>query len=310
MLQWAHQRGGPWEDSISPSAAGGGHLDVLKWAHEVVRGEASTCTSAAQGGHLEVLKWARQQWIPWGDTFDAAVRNGHFELLQWAYGEGCQWSIHSLRLACVYTHLDIATWLHAQNYPASADLCTEVAIEGGKLGLQHLRGLGYPWHEDFYEGVARYGSLDMLQWAHGQSEPPPLRPGACVSAAFCGDLEILMWMCGLATPFPWGPEVCRAAVNRADGDGFACLKWLREQTPRCSWNAISSLELLRNEMALPGSFLPDSFGRNTGELEKFYVDAHDLARAESVSFALTPNCMGVRFPDGPGSASGTWWSEP
>jgi len=58
------------------------------------------------------------------------------------------------------------------------------------------------------------------------------------------------------------------------------------------------LELLRNEMALPGSFLPDSFGRNTGELEKFYVDAHDLARAESVSFALTPNCMGVRFPDG------------
>ena len=108
MLQWAHQRGGPWEDSISPSAAGGGHLDVLKWAHEVVRGEASTCTSAAQGGHLEVLKWARQQWIPWGDTFDAAVRCGHLELLQWAYGKGCPWSIHSLRLACVYTHLDIA----------------------------------------------------------------------------------------------------------------------------------------------------------------------------------------------------------
>jgi len=134
---------------------------------------------------------------------------------------------------------------------------------------------------------------------------PPLCLGACEKAALNGDVEMLMWMRGLATPFPWGPEVCRATVTRADGDGFACLKWLREQTPRCPWNAIQSLELLRNEMALPGSVLPDSSGRDPGELEKFYRDTHDLARAESISFALTSNCMGVRFADGPGSASGT-----
>jgi len=120
-----------------------------------------------------VLKWARQELIPWGeDTFDAAVENGHFELLRWAHGEGCKWSINSLRLACYNPrHLDIATWLHEQNCPAPADLCTVVAIEGGKIALQHLRGLGYPWHEDFYKGVARHGSLDVLQWAHGQLEP-------------------------------------------------------------------------------------------------------------------------------------------
>jgi len=280
---------------------------VLKWANAVVRCDASTCTAAASGGHLDVLKWARQELIPWGeDTFDEAVKNGHFELLRWAHGEGCKWSINSLRLACLNPRrLDIATWLHEQNCPAPADLCTVVAIKGGKLGLQHLRGLGYPWHGDFYKSVARYGRLDVLQWAHGQLEPPPLHPAACVSAALRGDVEMLRWMRGLATPFPWGPNVCRAAVGRADADGFACLQWLREQTPRCPWNAIASLKLLRNEMAWPGSFLPDRIGRDPGELEDFYLDTHDLARAESVSFALTPNCMGVRFADGPGSASGT-----
>ena len=280
---------------------------MLKWANAVVRCDASTCTAAASGGHLDVLKWARQELIPWGeDTFDEAVKNGHFELLRWAHGEGCKWSINSLRLACYNPrHLDIATWLHEQNCPAPADLCTVVAIEGGKIALQHLRGLGYPWHGDFYKGVVRYDRLDVLQWAHGQLEPPPLHPAACVSAAFRGDVEMLRWMRGLATPFPWGPNVCRAAVGRADDDGFACLQWPREQTPRCPWNAIASLKLLRNEMASPGSFLHDRIGWDPGELENFYLDTHDLARAESVSFALTPNCMGVRFADGPGSASGT-----
>jgi len=104
-------RGAPWEDSIGPSAARGGHLEVLKWANAVVRCDASTCTAAAEGGHLEVLKWACQELIPWGeDTFDEAVKNGHFELLRWAHGEGCKWSINSLRLACVNPkHLDIVT---------------------------------------------------------------------------------------------------------------------------------------------------------------------------------------------------------
>ena len=282
---------------------------MLKWANAVVRCDASICTAAARGGHLEVLKWARQELIPWGeDTFDEAVKNGHFELLRWAHGEGCKWSVNSIELACVYKHLDIATWLHGQHCPAPADVCTLVAIDGGKISLQHVRELGYPWHEDFYAEVARYGSLEVLQWAHGQLKPPPLCPGACENAALGGDVEMLMWMRGLATPFPWGPEVCRAAVNRADGDGFDCLKWLREQTPRCPWNAAELLTLLRREIELRGSGLPGNFVRTTGELTEFFSDTLALARAESVSFGLTPNCLGVGVVDGPEPypASGTW----
>jgi len=71
------------------------------------------------------------------------------------------------------------------------------AAIGGKAALFACLG--------FYTGVARYGSLEVLQWAHGQSEPPPLCPGACANAALGGDVEMLMWMRGLATPFPWGP---------------------------------------------------------------------------------------------------------
>ena len=147
---------------------------MLKWANAVVRCDASICTAAARGGHLEVLKWARQELIPWGEnTFDEAVKNGHFELLRWAHGEECKWSAKSIELACVYKHLDIATWLHEQHCPAPTDVCTLVAVHGGEIALQHLRELGYPWHEDFYADVARYGNLEVLQWAHGQSEPRP-----------------------------------------------------------------------------------------------------------------------------------------
>ncbi len=44
--------------SVCASAAGGGHLEVLKWAsclNVVVMNGGSICERAAAGGHLEVL---------------------------------------------------------------------------------------------------------------------------------------------------------------------------------------------------------------------------------------------------------------
>jgi hypothetical protein len=50
--------GCPWDELTCSCAAAGGHLEVLKWAHE--NGgpwSAGTCAMAAQEGHLEVLRW-------------------------------------------------------------------------------------------------------------------------------------------------------------------------------------------------------------------------------------------------------------
>ena len=72
----------PWGERTCMWAAGGGHLEVLQWAHEKgcpwdaeqwkesetfdgCPGPVMTCSEAAEGGHLEVLQWAHQNGCPW-----------------------------------------------------------------------------------------------------------------------------------------------------------------------------------------------------------------------------------------------------
>ena len=94
VLQWARQNGCPWDETPVhrqqkeatwrcsngparmaapgmrlpvPSAAEGGHLEVLQWAHQNgCPWDEQTCAEAARGGHLEVLQWARAEWLPLG----------------------------------------------------------------------------------------------------------------------------------------------------------------------------------------------------------------------------------------------------
>jgi hypothetical protein len=55
----------PWGERTCASAAGGGHLEVLKWARENdCPWDETTCAWAARGGHLETLKWARDERLP------------------------------------------------------------------------------------------------------------------------------------------------------------------------------------------------------------------------------------------------------
>ena len=50
-----------------------------------------TCANAAGGGHLEVLKWARANNCPWDKwTCTSATDRGHLDVLQWARDNGCK----------------------------------------------------------------------------------------------------------------------------------------------------------------------------------------------------------------------------
>ena len=51
------------------SAAGGGHLECLKYLHD--KGcpwDEMACLSAADGGHLECLKYLHDEGCPWDKT--------------------------------------------------------------------------------------------------------------------------------------------------------------------------------------------------------------------------------------------------
>ena len=90
--RWAVDNGCafPW-DVICAFAAFGGHVDVLDWARD--RGcpwDEETCASAAEGGHLDVLRWARAKGCPWDEqTVDMAEEYGHEEIAAWARENGC-----------------------------------------------------------------------------------------------------------------------------------------------------------------------------------------------------------------------------
>jgi len=49
-----------------------------------------TCYYAAGGGHLEMLKWLRSEGCPWDEYIcNAAAYCGHLEMLEWLRSEGC-----------------------------------------------------------------------------------------------------------------------------------------------------------------------------------------------------------------------------
>ena len=52
----------------------------------------ATCASAARGGHLECLRYAHENGCPWdGATCASAARGGHLECLRYAHENGCPW---------------------------------------------------------------------------------------------------------------------------------------------------------------------------------------------------------------------------
>jgi len=97
---------------------------VLKWLEEKGRCpyDASACASAAGRGHLEVLKWLRAKGCPWNWTaVKYAVNNGHFEMVKWLIANGCPfeppedddpaWLCHG---AARGGHLEMLKWLREE----------------------------------------------------------------------------------------------------------------------------------------------------------------------------------------------------
>ena len=112
-----------FKNIICPSAAEGGHLEVLQWAR--AKGypwDERTCMLAAKNGHLEVLKWARAHGCPWDEwTCACAAENGHLEVLQWARAHGCPWDEQTCKLAAEKGHRKVLKWARADGCPDFAN---------------------------------------------------------------------------------------------------------------------------------------------------------------------------------------------
>ena len=93
LLQWARERGCPWDSRVCAKAAWSGHLEVLQWAHEQGCPVGEGALAAAAGaGQLAVLEWAHEQGCEWGAALcTAAARAGQLQALRWLRRAGCPW---------------------------------------------------------------------------------------------------------------------------------------------------------------------------------------------------------------------------
>jgi len=181
-LQRARKHGLHWDQRTCAYAARGGHLDILKWARQQDRLDASglrpppcpwdeeTCAGAAEGGHLHILQWARQQDppCPWDDaTCSRAAKGGHLHILQWARQQDppCPWGRGTCAYASLKGHLAMLQWARGQD----------------RLDASGLRPPPCPW-DDWTCRYAAYGChLNLLQWVREQDPPCPWDAEKCRS---------------------------------------------------------------------------------------------------------------------------------
>lgn len=118
-LRWAKENGCPWvEPCVLSAAARGGNVQVLEYVFDsqghnraLEARSADLCTLAAGGGHLDALKWARGKGYHWNErTCMAAAKGGHLEVLQWLREEDCPWDHSTLRAAASHRKRQVWIW--------------------------------------------------------------------------------------------------------------------------------------------------------------------------------------------------------
>ena len=141
-------------------AAGGGHLECLRYAHE--RGcpwDRYTCSIAASGGHLECLGYLHEHGCPWdGFTCFCAASRGHLECLRYARERGCPWDTRTIMGAATSGHLECLRYAHERGCPLDRRACYFTATRLDSTSRHHSQ---------------RRGRLECLRYARDHGCPCP-----------------------------------------------------------------------------------------------------------------------------------------
>ena len=173
VIKYAHENGCPWDATTCSKAAEGGHLDVLKYAHENgCPWDKETCKGAAKGGHLNVIKYAHEKGCPMHTkTCEYAAEGGHLAVLKYAHAKGCSWDEKTCEVAAKGGHLAVLKYLHKNECPWDEKTC-KVAAEGNHLAvLKYAHENGCPWDAYRIERMAAFrGLAEVLIYCHTEEK--------------------------------------------------------------------------------------------------------------------------------------------
>lgn len=212
LLQWAMDQdnnGVPLREGSVSSDGDDNNTNIDDDYNSNANGDdnnTGVCDKAAEGGHLHVLRWAHQEHgLVWSwRAFDVAAAKGHLSVLQFLHANtsdiSCQnhYQVHhshpcyensaalapaigsrveemldenACRLAARGGHLCVLQWLRQNGCPWDQRACHEAAGEGHLMILRFLHQNECPWDEDTCSSAARGGHLCVIQWLRGSGCP-------------------------------------------------------------------------------------------------------------------------------------------
>lgn len=200
-----------WDEYATDQAASNGHLEVLKYLDKCELhsnwNDYSMIWGAAGGGHLEVVKWLRARGCPWTSiaTYGAAEQ-GHLEVLEWALENGCPCSDCAVPGAARNGHLSVLKLLCKNGCQCDDSTCVEAVRNGNWHVVKWLHEMGYLSNR--HAGLE--ASIDISTWLHEHGFAWDER--CCRAAAGNGDLDTLKWL--RENGCPWDKDTTRNARLR------------------------------------------------------------------------------------------------
>ncbi|KAE9307396.1 hypothetical protein PR003_g21005 [Phytophthora rubi] len=211
-------------------AAGGGHLDLIKWLMKHTKWDTEVEAAfykAVQAGHVEIAKFLYNYKPTMTKSYWPMQSITSLEIAQW-FHEIKFWSFTDsvLRGAVERGHLEMVQWLHV-NYSNlfTAETMNSAAAHG------HLKLVKF-LHANRSEGcstkamdaAAGDGHLEMVQWLH-ENRSEGCTTEAMDSAAFHGHLDVLNW---LHTNRTEGCTSGAMVMSFWSNDRMNAAKWLHE----------------------------------------------------------------------------------